>query len=149
MSEVDPMSGTRLEPFAPAGVSTHPERTLLADRAADYLRAGPANARTLIASVCQLSTLPDVVAEHMALTLLGGHPRFARAVDGTWRLSEPAAAFRPWSTTIQPAASPLAAIGERRHSPIKATAPTIDLLIRCSRAMQPGSRSTFLPRAVT
>jgi len=29
------MSGTRLAPFTPAGVSTHPERTLLADRAAD------------------------------------------------------------------------------------------------------------------
>jgi DNA polymerase-3 subunit epsilon len=95
------MSGTRLEPFAPAGVSTHPERTVLADRAADYLRGGPANARALIASVCQLSTLPDAVAEHMALSLLGGHPRFARAVDGTWRLSEPAApAWR-----VQPADS--------------------------------------------
>ena len=30
MSEVDPMSGTRLAPFTPAGVSTHPERSLLA-----------------------------------------------------------------------------------------------------------------------
>ena len=108
MSEVDPMSGTRLEPFAPAGVSTHPERTLLADRAADYLRAGPADARTLIASVCQLSTLPDVVAEHMALTLLGGHPRFARAVDGTWRLSEPAApAWRASRADAEPLLSSL------------------------------------------
>jgi len=98
------MSGTRLEPYAPAGVSTHPERTLLADRAADYLRGGPASARTLIASVCQLSTLPDAVAEHMALSLLGGHPWFARAVDGTWRLSEPAAP----SWRVQPAdAEPL------------------------------------------
>ena len=104
MSEVDPMSGTRLEPYAPAGVSTHPERNLLADRAADYLRGGPASARTLIASVCQLSTLPDAVAEHMALSLLGGHPWFARAVDGTWRLSEPAAP----SWRVQPAdAEPL------------------------------------------
>jgi len=104
VSEVDPMSGTRLEPYAPAGVSTHPERTLLADRAADYLRGGPASARTLIASVCQLSTLPDAVAEHMALSLLGGHPWFARAVDGTWRLSEPAAP----SWRVQPAdAEPL------------------------------------------
>jgi DNA polymerase-3 subunit epsilon len=108
VSEVDPMSGTRLEPFAPAGVSTHPERTLLADRAADYLRAGPANARTLIASVCQLSTLPDAVAEHMALSLLGGHPRFARAVDGTWRLSEPAApVWRMQSADAEPLLSSL------------------------------------------
>jgi len=79
VSEVDPMSGTRLAPFTPAGVSTHPERTLLAERAADYLKGGPASARSLIASVCQLSALPDAVAEHMAVSLLGGHPRFARA----------------------------------------------------------------------
>ena len=32
--------------------------TLLAERAADYLRAGPAIRQTLIASVCQLSALP-------------------------------------------------------------------------------------------
>ena len=90
VSEVDSMSGTRLEPYAPAGISTRPERTLLAERAADYLRAGPAESRSLIASVCQISALPAAVADHMALTLLGGHPRFARAVDGPWRLSEPA-----------------------------------------------------------
>ena len=91
MSEVDAVSGTRLEPFVTAGVSTRPERTILADRAADYLKAGPADSRTLIASVCQLSALPSAVAEHMALTLLGEHPRFARLADGSWRLSEPSA----------------------------------------------------------
>lgn len=85
------MSGTRLEPFAPAGVSTVAERSLLADRAADYLKGGPADSRSLIASVCQLSLLPDAVAEHMAVTLLRDQPRFARTPDGAWRLSEPAA----------------------------------------------------------
>jgi DNA polymerase-3 subunit epsilon len=88
---VDPVSGTRLEPFATPGVSTRAEQGLLADRAADFLKAGPADARSLIASVCQLSALPSAVAEHMALTLLGDHPRFARTPDGAWRLSEPAA----------------------------------------------------------
>ena len=88
---VDPVSGTRLEPFATAAVSTRPEQGVLADRAANYLRSGPADARSLIASVCQLSALPVAVAEHMALTLLGEHPRFARTPDGAWRLSEPAA----------------------------------------------------------
>jgi DNA polymerase-3 subunit epsilon len=87
---VDPLSGTRLEPFITSGISTRPEQTLLADRAADYLRAGPADSRALIASVCQLSALPAAVAEHMAISLLGGHPRFARTVDGAWRLCEPA-----------------------------------------------------------
>jgi DNA polymerase III subunit epsilon len=95
VSEVDPVSGTRLESYAPATVQTRPERTLLAERAADYLRAGPADSRSLIASVCQLSVLPDLVAEHMAASLLGGHPLFGRTLDGRWRLSEsPAPAWR-------------------------------------------------------
>lgn len=91
MREIDPVSGTRLEPCAPAAVQTRPERMLLTERAVDYLRAGPADSRSLIASVCQLSALPDVVADHMAASLLGGHPRFARTFDGRWRLSESAA----------------------------------------------------------
>lgn len=90
LNAVDPVSGTRLEPFATAGVSTRPESGLLAARAADFLRAGPADSASLIASVCQLSAVPAVVAEHMALTLLRDHPRFARTADGAWRLSEPA-----------------------------------------------------------
>jgi DNA polymerase-3 subunit epsilon len=98
MHVVDPMSGTRLEPFAPAGVTSRPEETLLVERAADYLRAGPADSRTLIASVCQLSALPALVAEHMAATLLREHPRFVRTADGAWRLSEPA----PPAWRIQP-----------------------------------------------
>ena len=90
LNAVDPVSGTRLEPFATPGVSTRPESGLLAARAADFLRAGPADSSSLIASVCQLSAVPAVVAEHMALTLLRDHPRFARTADGAWRLSEPA-----------------------------------------------------------
>ena len=87
---VDPLSGTRLEPFAAAGVTTRPGQGLLADRAADYLRAGPADSRSLMATICQLSALPAAVAEHMAVTLLADHPRFVRTPDGAWRLSEPA-----------------------------------------------------------
>ncbi len=91
MTEVDPMSGTRLEPYAPAVVTSRPEQTLLVERAADYLRAGPADSQSLVASVCQLSPLPLAVAEHMAVTLLRDHPRFARTPDGGWRLAEPVA----------------------------------------------------------
>jgi len=91
VSEVDSMSGTRLEPFVTSGISTRPAQTLLAERAADYLKAGPADARDLIANVCQLSSLPSGIADHLAMSLLGEHPRFTRAVDGRWRLSEPAA----------------------------------------------------------
>ena len=108
MSEVDVVSGTRLEPFVTSGITTRPEQTLLADRAADYLKAGPADARTLIASVCQLSALPAAVAEHMAVTLLGGHPRFARTPDGAWRLSEPSApAWRATPVDEEPLLSSL------------------------------------------
>jgi DNA polymerase-3 subunit epsilon len=108
VSEVDVVSGTRLEPFVTSGITTRPEQTLLADRAADYLKAGPADARTLIASVCQLSALPAAVAEHMAVTLLGGHPRFARTPDGAWRLSEPSApAWRATPVDEEPLLSSL------------------------------------------
>ena len=89
-SALDPLSGTRVQPFATAGVSTRPGQTLLAERAADFLKAGPADATSLIASICQLSVVPALVAEHMALTLLRDHPRFARTSSGAWRLSEPA-----------------------------------------------------------
>jgi DNA polymerase-3 subunit epsilon len=108
VSDVDVMSGTRLEPFAPAGVTTVAERTLLAERAADFLKGGPADSRALMASVCQISLLPDVVAEHMAVTLLRDHPRFARTPDGAWRLSEPAApAWRAHTVETEPLLSTL------------------------------------------
>ncbi len=108
MSVVDPVSGTRLEPFTPAGVTSRPEETLLVERAADYLRRGPADSRALIASVCQLSALPAVVAEHMAVTLLRDHPRFARTPDGAWRLSEPTPpAWRLQSVAEEPLLSSL------------------------------------------
>ena len=109
MTGLDPLSGTRLEPFAPSGVSTRPERTLLAERAADYLRACPADACRLIGTVCQLSPLPPAVAEHMAISLLGDHPRFARDADGSWRLAEPAPpAWRVLGARDEPLLSQLA-----------------------------------------
>src|SRR5215207_10721463 len=47
------------------GLSTRAADTLLTERAADYLAGGPAPARDLVARVCQLPGVPDVVAEHM------------------------------------------------------------------------------------
>ena len=101
---IDQMSGMQLELDAPAGVATRPESTILVERAADYLRAGPASSAALVASVCQLSTLPAVVAEHMAVTLLRDHPRFVRTADGGWRLGERAA---PAWRTCAPEEEPL------------------------------------------
>ncbi len=69
---------------------TRHRQSLLVERAAVYLEAGPATSGQLVASVCQLSALPAAIAEHMAVTLLGVHPRFVRTADGGWRLGEPA-----------------------------------------------------------
>ena len=106
--DVSPMAGMRVERDAPAGVETRAEATLLTTRAADYLKAGPADSRALISNICQLSSLPEVVAEHMAVTLLRDHPRFARTPDGAWRLSEPAApAWRVQPVAEEPLLSSL------------------------------------------
>src|SRR2546430_4073752 len=98
MNAVHKVSGTRLYPDATEGITARAKETLLVERAADFLRAGPADSRSLIASVCQLSALPALVADHMAATLLRDHPRFARTPDGSWRLSEPT----PPAWRIQP-----------------------------------------------
>lgn len=69
--------------------------SLLAERAKDFLAAGPAHAVPLIEHVCQLPGAPAFVAEQMALALFGGRPEFTSGSDGTWRLTpapEPPAA---------------------------------------------------------
>ena len=105
---VSPVAGMRVALNAPAGVETRAEATLLTTRAADYLKAGPADSRALISSICQLSALPEVVAEHMAVTLLRDHPRFSRTPEGAWRLSEPAApAWRVQPVAEEPLLSSL------------------------------------------
>ena len=93
---IDPASGTQLELDMPAGMQTKAESTLLIERAADYLRAGPASSASLVASVCQLSAVPAIIADHLAVTLLREHPRFIRTADGGWRLGE--AAPPAWRT---------------------------------------------------
>lgn len=67
-----------------SGVSITPRESLLTARAFDYLSAGPADARALIAHVCQLPSMPPAVAEHMAAALFAGHRRFVREPDGRW-----------------------------------------------------------------
>ena len=70
-----------------SGVTVEARDTLLTLRAVDYLAAGPADAKTLIAHVCQLPTMPAAVAEHMARALFAGHRRFVREPDGRWGLA--------------------------------------------------------------
>lgn len=71
------------------GVTTRPAESPLVERAADFLSLGPSPARDLVAHVCQLSGLPELIAEHMAVTLLAEHRRFARDTAGFWRLADP------------------------------------------------------------
>jgi len=78
-----------------AGLTTRTADTLLTERAADVLAAGPVSARELVASICQLPGVPEAVAEHMAATLLGGHPRFVREDAGLWRLKGEGEGARP------------------------------------------------------
>ncbi|HET7550700.1 MAG TPA: 3'-5' exonuclease [Gemmatimonadaceae bacterium] len=61
--------------------------SFLAERAKDFLAAGPAHAVPLIEHVCQLPGAPALVAEQMAMALFGGRPEFASGPDGTWRLA--------------------------------------------------------------
>jgi DNA polymerase-3 subunit epsilon len=73
---------------ASSGLTLGVADTLLTDRAADFLAAGPADPQTLISYVCQLPGAPRNVAEHMAAALFAGHRRFARGADGRWTLRD-------------------------------------------------------------
>ena len=71
---------------APYRLTLGATETPLTVRAADFLAAGPADAQSLISYVCQAPGAPMHVAEHMAAALFAGHQRFARDLDGRWRL---------------------------------------------------------------
>ncbi len=83
-----------------AGLTLGVADTLLTDRAADFLSAGPADPQSLISHVCQLPGAPRHVAEHMAAALFSGHQRFARDTDGRWRLREAAPAGPTWPVVV-------------------------------------------------
>ena len=64
-----------------------PADSLLVERALDYLAAGPADAMSLVARVCQLPTVSRAAAEQMTDALFAGRPEFARQPDGRWGLA--------------------------------------------------------------
>lgn len=70
------------------GLTLGPPESILIDRAADFLAGGPADAQALISHVCQLPGAPLTVAEHMAVALFAGQPRFARDHVGRWCLRD-------------------------------------------------------------
>ena len=67
---VDPMSGTQLELDVPAGVFARAASTLLVERAADFLKAGPAPSQAIVDEPL-LSTLSFAVVD---VETTGGRP---------------------------------------------------------------------------
>lgn len=90
-----------------SGVTVVARDTLLTLRALDYLAAGPADAQSLIAHVCQLPKMPATVAEHMATALFAGQHRFVREPDGRWTL---------FSKRESPVAFPLDQLSDLRYA---------------------------------
>lgn len=78
----------------PGGTAARAASTLLADRARDFLAAGPATAAELVARVCQLPGVGDRVAERVAAELLEPHRDFMRTPDGRWALADAAPVHR-------------------------------------------------------
>lgn len=72
---------------AGGGVFSRPDDTVLTDRAFGFLKAGPADASTLISHVCNLPGAPKLVAEHIAAALFAGRREFIRDVEGRWLLA--------------------------------------------------------------
>ncbi|HEX6574144.1 MAG TPA: 3'-5' exonuclease [Gemmatimonadaceae bacterium] len=70
------------------GISTHPETTLLTEKAARYLAKGPADVVDLIGHICNLPAAPRIVAEHMATAMFAGRPEFVQDPLGRWTLVE-------------------------------------------------------------
>jgi DNA polymerase III epsilon subunit family exonuclease len=69
------------------GIQTRPENTLLTDKAAEYLEAGPADVVDLIGYICNLPAAPRIVAEHMADAMFAGRTEFLRDASGKWQLA--------------------------------------------------------------
>ncbi len=64
-------------------ISAHPDRTL-ADRALDRMLQGPQSALDLASQVLGLAQASPVIAERLAIALLGADPRVRQLPDGRW-----------------------------------------------------------------
>jgi DNA polymerase III epsilon subunit family exonuclease len=65
------------------GISYHPDRTL-ADRALDRMLSGPRSALELAREIMGLAQASSVIAERLAIALLGADPRVHQLPDGRW-----------------------------------------------------------------
>lgn len=70
------------------GVEARREATLLTDKAAAFLAAGPADVVDLIGHICNLPGAPRIVAEHMANAMFAGRAEFSRDSFGKWLLTD-------------------------------------------------------------
>jgi DNA polymerase-3 subunit epsilon len=69
------------------GIAARPAETRLTERALEFLKSGPSDAKRLIEHVCQMPGAPLVVAEQMALALFAERPEFVRSRAGDWSLA--------------------------------------------------------------
>lgn len=90
--------------------------TLLTVRARDFLAAGPADSATVVAHVCQLPGVPATVADHLAETLLGARPEFARTADNRWMLADAGRAEMAAVTPVPAGAEPAIQVMDGRAS---------------------------------
>lgn len=67
------------------GLQPRPSGTLV-ERAMGYLGSGPAHSSSIARDVLGLGAVPEVVAERIAVALLGSHPRIGRLPDMRWHL---------------------------------------------------------------
>lgn len=65
------------------GLACHPTLTL-ADRALDHLQTGPRSSAELARDILGLPNAPRVVADRLAVALLGADPRVCQLADGRW-----------------------------------------------------------------
>ena len=85
----EPQDSTPQEPrpLEGGGLQGHPSGTLV-DRTLEYLATGPADSATLAHDVIGLRQGPPLVADRVAVALLGADPRVRRLGDGRWALAQ-------------------------------------------------------------
>ena len=87
------------------GIETRLSKTLLSERASDFLAGGAADAVTLIRHICEMPAVSPLVAEQMARSLLAERGSdFVRGTDGLWRLARDASPAVPAPALAPPAA---------------------------------------------
>ncbi|MEJ2239846.1 MAG: 3'-5' exonuclease [Gemmatimonadales bacterium] len=74
-------------PLTGTGLNAHPTGTLV-DKALLYLQQGPAGSASLTKDLMGLDKAPPLVADRIAVALLGADPRVRRLGDGRWALSQ-------------------------------------------------------------